>query len=105
MVQAEGKPRRLGRRDKSARGEIFGRRFFDEALARSPESAPLHSMRATLFARSGRVDIKALVAAPRFLGVLRAQLATRVNVEPYAAIDKNVVGQTGDAVAGLLNKL
>lgn len=47
----------------------------------------------------------ALVAAPKFLGTLRAQLSSRVTVDPYATIDKNVVGQTGDAVAGLLDKL
>ncbi len=46
----------------------------------------------------------ALVAAPKFLGVLRSQLATRVKVEPYAAIDKNVVGHAEDAIARLIDK-
>lgn len=47
----------------------------------------------------------ALVAAPKFLGTLRNQLASRVNVEPYATIDKHVVGQPEDAIAALLDKL
>ena len=44
----------------------------------------------------------ALVAAPRFLGLLRAQLASRVNDEPYATVDKNVVGQSDDVITSLL---
>jgi protein required for attachment to host cells len=44
----------------------------------------------------------ALVAAPRFLGMLRAQLAPRVHEEPYATVDKNVVGQPDDVIARLL---
>jgi protein required for attachment to host cells len=45
----------------------------------------------------------ALVAAPRFLGTLRAQLHSRVAEEPYVTIDKNVVGQGEDAIARLLD--
>jgi protein required for attachment to host cells len=45
----------------------------------------------------------ALVAAPRFLGTLRAEIGPRVTTEPYATIDKNVVGQGEDAVARLLD--
>jgi protein required for attachment to host cells len=44
----------------------------------------------------------ALVAAPRFLGMLRNQLAPRVTGEPYATVDKNVVGQEEDVIARLL---
>ena len=45
----------------------------------------------------------ALIAAPKFLGTLRSQLSTRVPEEPYAAVDKNVVGQGEDAIARLLD--
>ena len=44
----------------------------------------------------------ALIAAPRFLGTLRSQLAPRVSDEPYATIDKNVVGQAQDVIFRLL---
>jgi protein required for attachment to host cells len=46
----------------------------------------------------------ALIAAPRFLGTLRAQLAPRVSEEPYATVDKNVVAQAADAIAKLLDE-
>ena len=52
----------------------------------------------------GSVRGYALVAAPRFLGVLRAQLASRTTVEPYAAIDKNVVGQKADIIGKLIDR-
>ncbi len=45
----------------------------------------------------------ALVAAPRFLGMLRAQLGSRLTEEPYATVDKNVVGQPEDVIARLLD--
>ena len=45
----------------------------------------------------------ALIAAPKFLGTLRAQLSSRVPEEPYATVDKNVVGQGEDAIAKLLD--
>jgi protein required for attachment to host cells len=44
----------------------------------------------------------ALVAAPRFLGMLRGQLASRVSEDAYATVDKNVVGQPEDVIARLL---
>lgn len=47
----------------------------------------------------------ALVAAPKFLGMLRAQLASRVSADPYATVDKNVVGQSAEVIAGLLDEL
>ena len=46
----------------------------------------------------------ALVAAPRFLGTLRGQLASRVQDEPYRTVDKNVVGQPEANVAKLLDQ-
>ncbi len=46
----------------------------------------------------------ALVAAPRFLGTLRGQLASRVHDEPYRTVDKNVVGQPEVHVAKLLDQ-
>ena len=45
----------------------------------------------------------ALIAAPRFLGTLRAKLPNRVHGEPYLTVDKNVVGQPADALARLLD--
>ncbi len=45
----------------------------------------------------------ALIAAPRFLGTLRGQLASRVSGEPYATVAKNVVGQPDDVIAKLLD--
>lgn len=45
----------------------------------------------------------ALVAAPRFLGTLRAQLGPRVSGEPYATVAKNVVGQPDETVKRLLD--
>lgn len=45
----------------------------------------------------------ALIAAPRFLGTLRSQLASRVSEEPYATVDKNIVGQAEDVIAKLLD--
>jgi len=45
----------------------------------------------------------ALVAAPRFLGLLRSQLETRVHEPPYATVAKNVVGQGEDAIARLID--
>ena len=45
----------------------------------------------------------ALVAAPRFLGTLRAQLESRVHEQPFATVAKNVVGQDASVVARLLD--
>ena len=45
----------------------------------------------------------ALIAAPRFLGTLRAQLSSRVTEEPYATVDKNVANQGADVIAKLLD--
>ncbi len=42
---------------------------------------------------NGRCRGYALVAAPRFLGMLRAALASSCNVEPFTTIDKEVVGK------------
>jgi protein required for attachment to host cells len=78
----------------------------------SEKSDPKHHL-AESFAREIADDIAArqhkgvlrgyaLVAAPRFLGMLRGQLASRVNDAPYATVDKNVVGQSGDVIARLL---
>ena len=68
---------------------------------------------ATVFARevadaisadlhSGTCRGFALVAAPRFLGELRDAIAHATKTEPYAAIDKEVVGQSPDVIARLL---
>lgn len=43
----------------------------------------------------------ALIAAPRFLGMLREAVSRRCNVEPFKTIDKDVVGQD----AAVLQKL
>ena len=44
----------------------------------------------------------ALVAAPQFLGMLRAALARHTPMEPYATVDKNVVGQAEAVIEKLL---
>ena len=43
----------------------------------------------------------ALIAAPRFLGMLREAVSRKCNVEPFKTIDKDVVGQD----AAVLQKL
>jgi protein required for attachment to host cells len=44
----------------------------------------------------------ALVAAPQFLGMLRTELARHTPMEPYATVDKNVVGQADTVIEKLL---
>ena len=44
----------------------------------------------------------AVIAAPRFLGLLRQEFASAVREEPYATVDKDVVGQDEGAVEKLL---
>ena len=44
----------------------------------------------------------ALVAAPRFLGELRSEISTRVKAEPYATVDKAVVGSEEAVLEKLL---
>ena len=44
----------------------------------------------------------ALVAAPHFLGLLRAELARDTPMEAYATVDKNVVGQAEAVIEKLL---
>lgn len=44
----------------------------------------------------------ALVAAPQLLGMLRTELARHTPMEPYATVDKNVVGQAETVIEKLL---
>jgi len=44
----------------------------------------------------------ALVVAPQLLGMLRAELARHTPMEPYATVDKNVVGQAETVIEKLL---
>jgi protein required for attachment to host cells len=44
----------------------------------------------------------AVIAAPRFLGLLRPEFATAVKHEPYATVDKDVVGQDAAVIEKLL---
>lgn len=44
----------------------------------------------------------AVVAAPRFLGLLRQEFATAVRDAPYATVDKDVVGKDAAAIEKLL---
>lgn len=44
----------------------------------------------------------AVIAAPRFLGLLRQEFATELREEPYATIDKNVVTQDEAFIEKLL---
>jgi protein required for attachment to host cells len=46
----------------------------------------------------------ALIAAPRFLGVLRDVVSKATNVSPFATIDKEVVGQDAAVIEKLLAK-
>ena len=46
----------------------------------------------------------AVVAAPRFLGLLRQEFATAVKEEPYATVDKNVASQGADVIVKLLDE-
>lgn len=45
----------------------------------------------------------ALVAAPRFLGMLRDAISVATAVEPYATVDKEVVGQDKAVIEKLLD--
>lgn len=45
-----------------------------------------------------------VVAAPRFLGALRTALASRTKQEPYAVVDKAVVGRDPEFIAALVDK-
>jgi len=44
----------------------------------------------------------ALIAAPRFLGVLRDAVSVATSAEPYATVDKEVVGQDTTVIERLL---
>ena len=52
--------------------------------------------------KSGECLGFALVAAPRFLGKLRAEIGTLVKAEPYATVDKEVVGSDEAVIEKLL---
>jgi protein required for attachment to host cells len=44
----------------------------------------------------------ALVAAPRFLGILRESISVATTARPYATVDKDVVGKDTATIEGLL---
>ena len=50
----------------------------------------------------GRSRGFALIAAPRFLGLLRREIGTHTKVEPYVTVDKEVVGQDVSVIEKLL---
>jgi protein required for attachment to host cells len=50
----------------------------------------------------GAFDGFALIAAPKFLGMLRQELASATKAEPYATIDTEVAGQKEPVIAKLL---
>jgi len=50
----------------------------------------------------GNCDEIALIAAPRFLGVLRDALVKAGNIVPAVTIDKEMIGQDADAIERLL---
>ena len=52
--------------------------------------------------RGGRCRGYAVIAAPRFLGLLRPEFSTAVRDEPYATIDKDVVAQDPAVIEKLL---
>ena len=47
----------------------------------------------------------ALVAAPRFLGVLRDAISNATSAEPYATVDKEMVGRDAATIEKLLANL
>lgn len=47
----------------------------------------------------------ALIAPPRFLGVLRREAAQQLKEEPYASIDKDVVGEATSVIEKLLAEI
>jgi len=51
----------------------------------------------------GQCRAYSLIAAPRFLGLLRAALSTAGVAEPSIAIDKEVVGQDSSVIQDLLD--
>ena len=54
--------------------------------------------------RKGTCRGYAVIAAPRFLGMLRQEFPSTVKEEPYATVDKDVVGQDEAAIENLLEK-
>ena len=52
--------------------------------------------------QEGRCSEYAIVAAPRFLGMLRTALAGNVKVEPWLTIDKAMVGRDTATIDKLL---
>lgn len=52
---------------------------------------------------NGKCRDFALIAAPRFLGLLRDALATAGHAMPFLAIDKDVVGQEVGVIENLLH--
>ena len=52
--------------------------------------------------RKGTCRDFALIAAPRFLGVLRQELAVVTKAEPYMTVDKDVVGREESFIEELL---
>lgn len=52
--------------------------------------------------RTGTCRGYAVIAAPRFLGLLRQEFATAVRDAPYATVDKDVVGQDEAVIENLL---
>ena len=54
--------------------------------------------------RNGTCRGYAVIAAPRFLGMLRQEFETTVKEGPYASVDKDVVGQDEAAIENLLEK-
>lgn len=53
--------------------------------------------------RDGECDEVALIAAPRFLGMLRNALSKAGNVVPAWSIDKEMVGKNTAAIEKLLD--
>jgi protein required for attachment to host cells len=64
--------------------------------------AKVISLRIVAAIHKGSCDDVALIAAPRFLGLLRDALAKAGNVVPKVTIDKEMVGQDTAAIERLL---
>jgi protein required for attachment to host cells len=72
------------------------RQHIATVFAKSIAEAVAHDL------QSGRCRGFALIAPPRFLGELRKEILNRVKTEPYATVDKAVVGSCEAVIEKLL---
>lgn len=61
--------------------------------------------RITSAMQAGRCEAFVLIAAPRFLGELRAEIKKAGHAEPYATVNKEVVGRDVEFIQSLIAEL